>query len=116
MFILCGTNNIGHNPPQFIASTITSSGLEFQKNSHKFQVVVIPVLPRNHKHSRRQRIITTVNKLLKFQCLNNRFHFLEFKSNWLNNDDSLTIKLFYDDSLHLIRKGNKLLAKETDFL
>ena len=115
MFILCGTNNIDHNPPQFIASTIISSGLEFQKNSHKFQVAVIPLLPHNHKHSRRQRIITTVNELLKFQCLNNRFHFLEFKSNWLNNDDSLNIKLFYDDSLHLIRKGNKLLAKETDF-
>ena len=37
---------------------------------------------------------------------------MEFKSNWLNNDDSLNIELFYDDDLHLIRKGNELLAKE----
>ena len=50
--------------------------------------------------------------MLKFQCLNNGFHFLEFKLNWLNNDDSLNMELFYDDYLHLIRKGNELLAKE----
>ena len=112
IFILCGTNNIDHNSPQSIASTIISTGLEFQKKSHKFQVVVIPLLPRDHKHSRRRGIINTVNKLLKFQCLNNGFYFLEFKSNWLNNDDSLNMELFYDDYLHLIRKGKELLAKE----
>ena len=37
---------------------------------------------------------------------------MEFKSDWLNNDDSLNKELFYDDDLHLIRKGNELLAKE----
>ena len=36
---------------------------------------------------------------------------MEFKSNWLNNDDSLSMELFYDDDLHFIRKGNELLAK-----
>ena len=112
IFILCGTNNIDHNSPQSIASTIISTGLEFQKKSHKFQVVVIPLLPRDHKHSRRRGIINTVNKLLKFQCLNNGFYFLEFKSNWLNNDDSLNMELFYNDYLHLIRKGSELLAKD----
>ena len=50
--------------------------------------------------------------MLKFQCLNNGFYFLEFKSNWSNNDDSLNMEFFYDDYLHLIRKGNELLAKE----
>ena len=112
VFILCGTNNIDCNSPQSIASTIISTGLAFQKKSHKIHVVIKPLLPRDHKHSRRRGIINTVNKLLKFQCLNNGFHFLEFKSNWLHNDDSLNIELFYDDGLHLIRKGNELLAKE----
>ena len=109
VFIICGTNNIDHNSSQS-ASTIISTGLEFQKKSHKFKVV-IPVLLRNHEHPRRRGIINAVNKLLKFQCLNNGFYFLEFKSNWLNNDDSLNMELFYDDSLHLIRKGNELLEK-----
>ena len=112
VFILCGTNNINHNSPQSIASTIISTGLAFQKKSHKIHAAIIPLLLRDHKHSRRQGIINTVNKLLKFQCLNNGFHFLEFKSNWLNNDDSLNIELFYNDDLHLIRKCNELLAKE----
>ena len=112
VLILCGTNNIDHNSPHSTASTIISTGLAFQKKSHKFQVVIIPLLPRDHKHSRRRGIINTVNKLSKFQCLNNDFHFLKLKRNWLNNDDSLNMELFHDDDLHLIRKGNELLAKE----
>ena len=39
IFILCGTNNIDHNS---IASIVVSTGLAFQKKSHKFQVVIIP--------------------------------------------------------------------------
>ena len=94
IFILCGTNNIDHNSPQSITSTIISTGLEFKKKTHKFQIAVIPLLPRDHKHSRRRGIINTANKLLKFQCLNNGFYFLKFKSNWLNNDDSLILNSF----------------------
>ena len=93
IFILCGTNNIDHNSPQSIASTIISTGLEFQK-SLKFQVIAIALLPSDHKHSRRREIINTVNKLLKCQCLDNGFHFLEFKSNWLNNVILLTWNSF----------------------
>ena len=74
--------------------------------------VTEPLLPRDHKHARRRGIINTVNKLLKLQCLNNGFHFLEFKSNWLNDDGSLNMKLYYDDDLHLTWTGNELLAKE----
>ena len=36
---------------------------------------------------------------------------MELKSNWLNNDDPLNMKLFYDEDLR--RKGNELLAKKT---
>ena len=102
IFILCSTNNIDHNSPRSIASTIVSTGLEFQKKSHEFQVVVIPLLPRDHKHSRRRGIINTVNKFLKFQCLNNGFYFLEFKSNWLNNDSPQYMFLQIQFSQHFI--------------
>ena len=112
IFILCGTNNIDHNSPKSIASIIISTGLEFQKKSHRFQVVVTQLLPRGHKHSRRREIINTVNKLLKFQCLNNGFYFLEFKSNWLSNDDSLNMEFFYDDYLHLIGKAMNYWQKK----
>ena len=71
----------------------------------------VPLLLHDHKHPRRPGIINNVNKLFKFQCLNNDFHFLEFKSNWLNKDDSLNLEFFYNDDLHLIQKGNELLAK-----
>ena len=108
VFIFCGNNDIDHNSLQSIASIIVSTGLAFQKKSHKFEVVIIPLLPSDDKHSRRRGIIITVSKLLKFHYLNNGFHFLEFKSNWLNKDDSLNMELFYDDDLHVIQKGNEL--------
>ena len=53
VFILWGINNIDHNflSQQSIASTIISTGLVFQKKSHKFQVIIIPLLlPHHHKH------------------------------------------------------------------
>ena len=50
VFILCGTNNIDHNSPQSIASTIISTGLTFQRKSHKIHVVIIPLLLRDHKY------------------------------------------------------------------
>ena len=115
VFILCDTNNIDHNSPQSFASIIISNGLAYQKKCHWFQVFMIPLLPRNYKHSRRRRIINIVNKLLNFQCYSKGFHFLEFKSNWLSNDESLKREIFYDDDLYLIQKDNGLLAKKLTF-
>ena len=111
VFILCSNKNIDHNSLQSIASTIVSTGLAFQKKSHKFQVV-IPLLQCDNKHSIRRGIIITINKLLKCQCLSDGFYFLEFESNWLNNNDSLNKELLYDDGPHLIRKSNELLTKK----
>ena len=73
VFILCSTDNIDHNSSHSIANTIIYTGLVFQIKRHKFQVIIIPLLPRDHKHSRSRGIINTVNILLKFQCLNNSF-------------------------------------------
>ena len=42
---------------------------------HTFQIINILLLPCDHKHSRRQGMITTVKKLLKFQCLTMAFIF-----------------------------------------
>ena len=115
IFFLCSTNNIDRSSPHFVASIIISTGLEFQKKSQKFQVLVIQLLPPDHKHSRRRGIINNVNKLLKFKCLNNGFCFLEFKSTWLNNDNSLNMELFFDEYLHLIRKAGTLLLFHINF-
>ena len=66
----------------------------FKRRVTNFKLLLYHFYRANHKHSRRwRRIINTVNKLLKFQCLNNGFHFLEFKSNRLKNEDSLNMEL-----------------------
>ena len=59
-----------------------------------------------------EELSTLLINCCKFQCLNNGFYSLEFKSDWLNKDDSLNMELFYNDYLHLIRKGSELLAKD----
>ena len=50
-------------------------------------------------------MINTVYKLRKFQCLNNGFDFLEFKSNCLNDDDSLHIELLLKSNNSLFPLG-----------
>ena len=64
------------------------------------------------EYSKRQGFISTVNRLLKFHCLNNGFHSLEFKSEWFNNDDFLNQEPFFDDALQLIQKDNEFFPKE----
>ena len=58
------------------------------------------------EYSKRQGFISTVNRLLKFHCLNNGFHSLEFKSKWFNNDDFLNKEPFFDDALQLMKAMN----------
>ena len=60
--------------PQYIASTIICTRLAFKKKCHKFQVVITELLLHDHKQSRRRGMIKIVKKLLKFQRLNNVFH------------------------------------------
>ena len=60
-------------------------------------------------------MIDTFNKLLKFQYLNNGFHYLELKSNWLSNDKTLIIELFYSNHLYLTPKQSKLLENLLSF-
>ena len=117
VFILCGTKNIDQNSPRFIASTSISTGLCFKRRVTNFKLLLYLFYSMTINTQEDEELSTLlVNKLLKSQCLNNGFHFLEFKSNWLNNDDSLNIEPFYNDYLHLIWKGTELLAKEiTDF-
>ena len=40
VFILCGTKNIDQNSPQFIASTITSTGLCFKRRVTNFKLLL----------------------------------------------------------------------------
>ena len=40
-----------------------------------------------------------------------KLHTFNHQSEWLNNDSSLNMSLFYKDGLHLIKTGNELLSK-----
>ena len=53
MFSFFAALNIDHISPQSIASTIISTGLALQKKCRKFLGVIILLLLRDHKHSRR---------------------------------------------------------------
>ena len=112
VFILGGTNNIDHNSPEEIVSSLISSGLSIQNHCPNTKVVIIPLLPRDHKNSIRRGNINIINTLLLSECSKHNLHSFNYQHEWLNIDNSLNMSLFYKDELHLIKDGNELLAKE----
>ena len=81
-----GTNNIDHNFLQPIASTIISAVWCFKRRVTNLKLLCDNLWSIN---TQKDEKLKTRNK-----------------SNWLNSDDSLSMELFYDGYLHLIRKGD----------
>ena len=64
VFILGGTNNVGHNSLEEIANSLLISGLSAQAQCYNAKVVTIPLLPRDIKNSLRRGNINVINTLL----------------------------------------------------
>ena len=69
IFILCGT-------------IISTSLWSFKRRVTNFKLLLYHFYRATI--NTQEGIVNTVNKLLKLQCLNNGFYFLQFKPNWLN--------------------------------
>ena len=74
-------------------------------------VTLISILPRDKKESIRRGNINITNKLLEEKSGKQDLYFLKHNKSWLNVDQSLNMYLFYEDSFHLIKERNELLAK-----
>ena len=103
--ILCGTNNIG----QGLISCVTRLQ---EKNSH-LHVIAAGILPRGQTPSKLRGKILQTNSHLKGFCWNTRgFSYIEQAGCWTRSTGHLDEKIFYMDRLHLIKPGNKVLARQ----
>ena len=109
--IHCGTNNIDRDSPRNIANGVISSGLVLQEHNWKLQVIITGLIPRDYEESYRRHKIKETNKHLRRYCKQfTNFTYMEQDSDWVRNDGTLNVKLYYTDHLHLIEKGNEKLA------
>ena len=81
----------------------------FQKKSSGINVSVCVLIPRDECWSVNRLLINEVNEILKHQCNNNDFAFIDHGWNFANS--SLDCSLFYKDLLHLSKQGNVKLTK-----
>ena len=106
IFILCGTNNVGHNSPEGIISGLTLRGISVQAQCNYAKVVIILLLPCDKKFCMRWNI-SFINSLLE-SVSQTQFIHVEYGSLMGIKHESM----FYSDNLHLVKEGNELLAKE----
>ena len=56
-------------------------------------------------------LIKEINNILKSSCSVNHINVVDQDTNWIQISNSLKPNLFYLDKLHLVEKGNFILAK-----
>ena len=81
--LLCGTNNLQCDKPQYMAEGVIACGLKLQK-AQKLHVVVTGILPRDlHPTPIRERVQQT-NYILKQSCWTNGFSFIKLSPEWVS--------------------------------
>ena len=103
IFILSGTNNLDHNPPEERVNGMVLSGISAKKQCPNATVVLISLLPRGKKDSIRRGNTNITNRLLEEKSGKHDLYFLKHNKSWLNVDQSLNMDLFCKDGLHLIK-------------
>ena len=108
IFILCGKTNMNHDSPEEIAIGLISSGTGTMSSC---QSCNHSITPRDKMVSLRRENIKIINLLLKSECPKHILYTYNHKKDCLNADWSLNESSFYSDYSHLVKEGNKPLAK-----
>ena len=96
---------------QDIAEGVITCGLKLQEKALKLHLIVTGILPRDlHPTPRREQVQQT-NSFLKMFCWTNSFSFIEPSPEWVSATGELNKRLYFTDHLHLVKPGNKILAK-----
>ena len=69
------------------------------------------LLPRNKCTFINRVYVIETNKILKVKCSLNKFFFIDQDTYWTQPNGCLSSDMFYLDKLHLVEKGNIVLAK-----
>ena len=108
---LCRTNNLYKDSPEDIANGLIKIVSCFKQGNNAINVFICGILPRDDTSSINRQLIKETNNILKSSCSVNHINFIDQDANWIQMNGSLKPDLFYLDKLHLVEKGNLILAK-----
>ena len=109
--ILCGTNNLQQDPPEDIVDGIIEIGHCLKKRHYHINIFICVLLPRDECTFINRVYVIETNKILKVKCSLNKFFFIDQDTYWTQPNGCLNSHMFYLDKLHLVEKGNIVLAK-----
>ena len=109
--ILCGTNNLYQDSPEDIENDLIIMASCFKQGSNSMNVFICGILPRDDISSINRLLIKESKNILKSSRYLNHINLINQNTNWISMSGSLKPDLFYSDKLHLLEKGNVILAK-----
>ena len=111
IIILCGTNNLYQDSPEDIANSLIKIASCFKQGNNAINVSICGILPGDDTSSINRHLKKETNNILKSLCSVNLIKFIDQDANWNQMNGSLEPDLFYSNKLHLVEKGNLILAK-----
>ena len=109
--ILSSTKYFYQDLPEDIANGLIKIASCFKQGNSAISVFICGILPRNDTSLINRLLIKETNNILKSSYSVNHVKFIDQDANWIQMNDSLKTNLFYLDKLHLVEKGNLILAK-----
>ena len=109
--ILCGTNNLHQNSPEDIVDGIIKIGHCFKEQHDHTNAFICGLLYCDEYTTVNRVYMAQTNKILKVKCSMNKFIFVDQDKYWTQLNGCLYSDMFCLDKLHLVKKGNLVLAK-----
>ena len=110
VILLCRTNNLYQDPSEGIANGLIKIVSCFKQRNNASNVFICGILPRDDISLINCLFVKETNNILKSSCSVNHINFNDQDANWIQMSGSLKPDLFYSDKLHLVEKGNLILA------
>ena len=83
----------------------------FKQGNNAINVFICGILPRDDTSSINRLLVKETNNILKSSCSVKHTKFIDQDADWIQISGSLKPDLFYSNRLHLVEKGNLILAK-----
>ena len=90
---------------------IIEIGYCFKRRQYHINIFICELLPRDECTSINRVYVIETNNILKVKCSLNKFFFIDQDTYWTQPNGCLNSDMFYLDKLHLVEKGNIVLAK-----
>ena len=111
VIILCSTNNLYQDSAGDIANGLIKIVSCFKQGNNAINVFICSILPLDDTSSINHLLIKKTINILKSSSSINHIDFIYQDTNWIKMSGSLKSDLFSLDKLHLVEKGNLILAK-----